>query len=120
VIILTSRETLLERASARAALERAGATIVAPEDAGMSSALRALSGFNIQSVLIEGGAVLHAAAWDAGVVDYVQLYVAPDALGPAGVRLFDGYDLSLSSLIEPKTEVLGPDTLIEGYVHRPH
>ena len=27
---------------------------------------------------------------------------------------------SLSSLIEPKIEVLGPDTLIEGYVHRPH
>jgi hypothetical protein len=28
--------------------------------------------------------------------------------------------VSLSSLIDPKIELLGPDTLIEGYVHRPH
>ncbi len=120
VIILTSRQAILERASQRAALEQAGATIVTPEPAGMRNALRALSAFDIQSMLLEGGAVLHAAAWDEGVVDYVQLYVAPTALGPAGVRLFDGYDLSLSSLIDSKIEVLGPDTLIEGYVHRPH
>jgi diaminohydroxyphosphoribosylaminopyrimidine deaminase / 5-amino-6-(5-phosphoribosylamino)uracil reductase len=120
VIILTSRHAILDRASQRAALEQAGATIVTPEPAGMRNALRALSAFDIQSMLLEGGAVLHAAAWDEGVVDYVQLYVAPAALGPAGVRLFDGYDLSLSSLIDPKIEVLGPDTLIEGYVHRPH
>ena len=53
----------------------------------------------------KAGRALHAAAWDEGVVDYVQLYVAPDALGPAGVRLFDGHDVSLSSLIEPKIEV---------------
>jgi len=63
---------------------------------------------------------VHAAAWDEGVVDYVQLFVAPAALGPAGVRLFEGHDVALSSLIEPRIEILGPDTLIEGYVHRPH
>ena len=120
VIILTSRQAILERTSQRTALEQAGATIVTPEPAGMRNALRALSAFDIQSLLLEGGAVLHASAWDEGVVDYVQLYVAPNALGPAGVRLFDGYDVSLSSLIDPKIELLGPDTLIEGYVHRPH
>ena len=86
----------------------------------MRNALRALSAFAIQSILLEGGAAIHAAAWDEGLVDYVQLYVAPTTLGPAGVRLFDGYDVSLSSLIDPKVEALGPDTLIEGYVHRPH
>jgi diaminohydroxyphosphoribosylaminopyrimidine deaminase/5-amino-6-(5-phosphoribosylamino)uracil reductase len=120
VIILTSRQTILERTAHRAALEQAGATIVTPEPAGMRNALRALSAFDIQSLLIEGGAVLHGSAWDEGVVDYVQLYVAPNALGPAGVRLFDGRDVSLSSLIDAKIELLGPDTLIEGYVHRPH
>jgi diaminohydroxyphosphoribosylaminopyrimidine deaminase/5-amino-6-(5-phosphoribosylamino)uracil reductase len=120
VIILTSRQAILEKASQRAALEQAGATIVTPEPPGMRNALRALSAFDIQSMLLEGGAVVHAAAWDEDVVDYVQLYVAPTALGPAGVRLFGGYDVSLSSLIDPKIEVLGPDTLIEGYVHRPH
>ena len=66
------------------------------------------------------GAAVHAAAWDEDVVDYVQLYVTPIALGAGGVPLLDGRSWSLSSLIDPRVEVLGPDTLIEGYVHRPH
>jgi diaminohydroxyphosphoribosylaminopyrimidine deaminase/5-amino-6-(5-phosphoribosylamino)uracil reductase len=119
VIILTSRQGVADRAK-REALERAGATIVVPEENGMRSALRALSVFDVQSVLVEGGAMVHAALWDEGVVDYVQLFVAPGALGAAGVRLFEGHDLALASLIEPRIEILGPDTLIEGYVHRPH
>ena len=86
----------------------------------LQSALRHLASEGIQSVLLEGGAHVHAAAWDAGVVDYVQLFVAPVALGAGGVPLFGGRPWSLSSLIEPKVELLGPDTLIEGYVHRPH
>ena len=86
----------------------------------MRPALRALSALDIQSVLLEGGGAVHAAAWDEGVVDYVQLYVAPVGLGTTGVPLLDGRRWSLSSLIHPKVEVLGPDTLIEGYVHRPH
>jgi diaminohydroxyphosphoribosylaminopyrimidine deaminase/5-amino-6-(5-phosphoribosylamino)uracil reductase len=120
VIILTSSEALNGRLAERSALERVGATIVAPEQVGMRAAMRALSAFDIQSILVEGGASVHAAVWDERVVDYVQLFVAPAALGPEGVRLFEGYDRALSSLIEPKIEVLGPDTLIEGYVHRPY
>jgi diaminohydroxyphosphoribosylaminopyrimidine deaminase/5-amino-6-(5-phosphoribosylamino)uracil reductase len=119
VIILTSQEALARRGTAREALERVGATIVAPEQSGMRAAVSALSAFDIQSVLIEGGASVHAAAWDERIVDYVQLFVAPVALGPAGVRLFDGHDVALSSLIEPNVEILGPDMLIEGYVHGP-
>jgi diaminohydroxyphosphoribosylaminopyrimidine deaminase/5-amino-6-(5-phosphoribosylamino)uracil reductase len=86
----------------------------------LQSVLRYLAREGIQSVLLEGGAQIHAAAWDAGVVDYVQLFVTPVALGPAGVPLFGGRPWSMSSLIEPRVELLGPDTLIEGYVHRPH
>jgi len=86
----------------------------------LKSILRQLASEGIQSLLLEGGARLHAAAWDADVVDYVQLYVTPGALGPAGVPLFGGRPWSLSSVIEPSVEVLGLDTLIEGYVHRPH
>ena len=74
----------------------------------------------IHSVLLEGGAKVHAAAWDAGVIDYVQLYVAPVWLGQDGVPLLEGRDFSPASLIEPRVEQLGPDVLIEGYVHRPH
>jgi len=86
----------------------------------LQSVLRYLAREGIQSVLLEGGAQIHAAAWDAGVVDYVQLFVTPVALGPEGVPLFGGRPWSMSSLIEPRVELLGPDTLIEGYVHRPH
>ena len=120
VIILTSPESFAHKGEQRTALERVGATIAVPEEPGIRGAIGALSAFEIQSVLIEGGAAVHAAAWDENVVDYVQLFVAPAALGPAGVRLFDGYDSALSSLVEPKIELLGPDTLIEGYVHRPY
>ena len=54
----------------------------------------------IHSVLLEGGAKVHAAAWDAGVIDYVQLYVAPVWLGQDGVPLLEGRDFSPASLIE--------------------
>ena len=86
----------------------------------LQSVLRHLASEGVQSLLLEGGAQIHAAAWDAGLVDYVQLFLAPVALGPAGVPLFGGRPWSMSSLIDPKVELLGPDTLIEGYVHRPH
>ena len=86
----------------------------------LQSVLRHLASEGVQSLLLEGGAQIHAAAWDAGLVDYVQLFVSPVALGPAGVPLFGGRPWSMSSLIDPKVELLGADTLIEGYVHRPH
>jgi len=86
----------------------------------LQSLLRHLASEGIQSLLLEGGAQIHAAAWDAGLVDYVQLFVAPVALGREGVPLFGGRPWSMSSLIDPRVELLGPDTLIEGYVHRPH
>jgi diaminohydroxyphosphoribosylaminopyrimidine deaminase/5-amino-6-(5-phosphoribosylamino)uracil reductase len=85
----------------------------------LTSAVRVLVSHDIQSILLEGGAALHAAAWDAGIIDYVQLYVAPAALGPNGVAL--GWPaLSTAGLYEKKVQTLGPDVLIEGYVHRPH
>jgi len=69
--------------------------------------------------VLEGGAVLHAAAWDAGVVDYVQVYTAPVTLGAAGVPLLGGRALAAKALFDARTTVLGPDVLSEGYVHRP-
>ena len=62
---------------------------------------------------------MHAAAWDASLVDYVQLYVAPVWLGARGVPLLPGRVFSSSSLFERRVDLLGPDVLIEGYVHRP-
>jgi diaminohydroxyphosphoribosylaminopyrimidine deaminase/5-amino-6-(5-phosphoribosylamino)uracil reductase len=119
VIILTTPEGLaVDRAHARA-LEEAGATLIAPAGPGVAGALRELPGLDIQSLLIEGGSALHGAVWDANVVDYVQLYVTPGALGPDGVPL-EPRAFSTAGLFDRKVRVLGPDVLIEGYVHRPH
>jgi diaminohydroxyphosphoribosylaminopyrimidine deaminase/5-amino-6-(5-phosphoribosylamino)uracil reductase len=79
-----------------------------------------LPGLGIQSVVIEGGASVHEAAWDEGVVDYVQLYVAPVSVGSTGVPFLDGRSFSTAVLIESSVTALGPDVVIEGYVHRPH
>jgi hypothetical protein len=50
----------------------------------------------------------------------VQLYVAPIASGGGGPRMpVHGRSL-LAALHEQQTRPLGPDVLIEGYVHRPH
>jgi diaminohydroxyphosphoribosylaminopyrimidine deaminase/5-amino-6-(5-phosphoribosylamino)uracil reductase len=117
VIILTTASAA--DASRVAALERAGATVLALPEAGLRPALHALAATQVQSLLIEGGAALHAAAWEAGVVDYVQLYVTPATLGRSGVPI-DERAFSTAALFERKIDVLGPDVLIEGYVHRPY
>jgi diaminohydroxyphosphoribosylaminopyrimidine deaminase/5-amino-6-(5-phosphoribosylamino)uracil reductase len=118
VVILTAEEAA---ASPRAtALERAGAIILAQHGSGLSGAMARLAERHIQSLVLEGGATLHAAAWDEGLVDYVQIYVAPVTLGDRGVPLLAGRPFSSDALVEPRTVPLGPDILIEGYVHGPH
>jgi diaminohydroxyphosphoribosylaminopyrimidine deaminase/5-amino-6-(5-phosphoribosylamino)uracil reductase len=106
--------------SRAAALERAGATLVVSEGDDLNASLRRLVGFDIQSLVIEGGAALHAGAWDARVVDYVQLYIAPVTLGSRGVPMLQGRCFAPSALVESRTTPLGPDVLVEGYVHGPH
>jgi diaminohydroxyphosphoribosylaminopyrimidine deaminase / 5-amino-6-(5-phosphoribosylamino)uracil reductase len=134
--LLTVRDVYRERPLVRVIFDRRRRTpptarIFSTLDAGpvkvvgrpgesLQSVLRELARNGVQSLLLEGGAAIHQAAWDEGVVDYVQLYISPMALGRAGVPLFNGRSWSMSSLIDPKIEILGPDTLIEGYVHRPH
>ena len=120
VVVVTSVDHASSLRAERLALERAGAIVHVAEEPGVRGALRALAARDIQSVLLEGGATVHAAAWDEGVVDYVHLFVAPAALGRDGVPLLGGRRWSLSSLIDVRVELLGPDTMIEGYVHRPH
>jgi diaminohydroxyphosphoribosylaminopyrimidine deaminase/5-amino-6-(5-phosphoribosylamino)uracil reductase len=117
VIILTTAAALNADPARGLAIERAGAELVTAPP-GIGDALRQLPPRNIQSLLIEGGTVLHTALWEARVVDYVQLYVAPCALGPRGVPLA-GDAFATGSLFERRVDVLGPDVLIEGYVHRP-
>jgi diaminohydroxyphosphoribosylaminopyrimidine deaminase/5-amino-6-(5-phosphoribosylamino)uracil reductase len=118
VIILTSFDAVEADRARAAALERAGATVVAA-DTSLASALRQLPRFDVHSLVLEGGAALHLAAWDDRLVDYVQLYVAPVWLGEAGVPLLEGRAFASAALLERNVDLLGPDVLIEGYVHRP-
>jgi diaminohydroxyphosphoribosylaminopyrimidine deaminase / 5-amino-6-(5-phosphoribosylamino)uracil reductase len=101
------------------ALEAAGATVIVQERPGVLEALRQLASRSIQSIVAEGGAALHGALWDADVVDYVQLYVAPVSLGSGGVPLLGGRPFSPAALTDRRVTQLGPDILTEGYVHRP-
>ncbi len=118
VIIVTSVDAA--RRPARAALENRGAQIEIAADATFGAGLACLGARGIGSLLLEGGAALHAAAWDAALVDFVRLYVTPHVLGPEGVPLLDGRPFASGALIERRVEPLGADVLLEGYVHGPH
>jgi diaminohydroxyphosphoribosylaminopyrimidine deaminase/5-amino-6-(5-phosphoribosylamino)uracil reductase len=119
VIILTSLDAIRRHIEPARALEKAGATLMTVAGANLTSAVHALGQHGIQSVVIEGGAAIHQAAWDEGIVDYVQLYMAPLVLGSHGPAFLAGRVFSPASLFEQKVRSLGPDVLIEGYVHRP-
>jgi diaminohydroxyphosphoribosylaminopyrimidine deaminase/5-amino-6-(5-phosphoribosylamino)uracil reductase len=117
VIVMTSADAV--RSERAFALEQIGARVMA-QGADFSQTLRCLVPLGIQSLVLEGGAALHAAAWEEGLIDYVQMYVAPVSLGREGVPTLLGREFSTASLVESKTTALGPDLLVEGYVHGPH
>ena len=107
------------QADLRRQLEQQGADIVIG-DGTVASGVQALAARGILSLVIEGGATLHAAAWDEGVVDFVRLYVTPHVLGHSGVKFLEGRRLPPALLAGQRIEPLGPDVLIEGYVHGPY
>ena len=118
VIIVTTEEGA-SHAAVRRPLEERCVEIEIARDGSFGAALRPLGARGIMSLLLEGGATVHRAAWDERLVDYVRLYVTPQTIGPAGVPLLDGQPFSSGSLVDRRIELLGPDVLIEGYVHRP-
>lgn len=118
VIIMTSPEAMSSAGERADALTSAGATIVPVGEPGIAPMLQRLVSFEIQSLLLEGGSAVHAAAWDAGVVDCVHLYMTRHVLGPAGVRFLAGRRFSPAALIDARYTVRGGDVILEGYVHR--
>ncbi|HSS93846.1 MAG TPA: dihydrofolate reductase family protein, partial [Candidatus Dormibacteraeota bacterium] len=87
----------------------------------LSPLLDELGRRGILSVLVEGGAAVHASFFAQGLVDKVQAYVAPiviggrEATGPVGgkgiTNLVDAIHLSRLD-----TTRIGDDLLISGYV----
>jgi diaminohydroxyphosphoribosylaminopyrimidine deaminase/5-amino-6-(5-phosphoribosylamino)uracil reductase len=116
VIILTTAETL-EHAPERARrLVDAGATLVPGGDA-ISGALRALLAFDVSSVLVEGGAVVHRALFEADLVDTVHLIVSSVPLGAGGVPVFGTGVVGVPGVDPRAVTTLGPDRWMEFDVH---
>jgi diaminohydroxyphosphoribosylaminopyrimidine deaminase/5-amino-6-(5-phosphoribosylamino)uracil reductase len=118
VIIVTTAEGALHD-DRRIALESRGAVVDVAANRSFRSALERLAARGIASLVLEGGAGVHAAAWDEGLVDFVRLYVTPQVLGLGCVPLLEERSFSSTGLIDRSVEPLGADVLIEGYVHRP-
>ena len=57
--------------------------------------------------MLEGGPMLHHAAWTAGVVDRVQMFMTQTVAGAAGVPWLDSSRIEVDDLIDVRTLRLG-------------
>ena len=117
VIIVTTPEGIDKNRARARELEHAGAELEPIISGTLADAFTRLGERQIMSLVLEGGPALQAAAWRAGVVDAVHLYVAPIILGDEAVAWLDTDMLSIASLRERRVTPLGADVLMEGYVH---
>ena len=118
VVVVTTRAAVEAWPARATALERAGAVVEALGSRDQAEAMSRLVAYDVSDVLLEGGAVLHLAAWTAGVVDRVRLYVAPVVLGRAGVPWMPDGRFSFAALVCHRTQCLGEDVLLEADVQR--
>lgn len=116
VIILTTVEAAGQHPDRAAALQSAGADVIKGTGA-LPADIRSLVPWNISTLLLEGGGTLHAAAWQAGIIDRVIVIVAPTVLGEQGAKFFGGIPVPLSQLIPVRVETVGPDAWMEADVH---
>lgn len=121
VLLATTERAPAER---RSALEGRGAEVVALPDAGGRVDLRALlehlGARGCISLLAEGGAELHGALMDAGLVDRVVAFIAPRVIGGAespGAVGGRGVDPLASARLLTEVEVrrAGPDVVVSAY-----
>lgn len=85
----------------------------------LRAAMTRLAERGVTSLVLEGGRRLHEAAWRAGVIDRVQVYVAPVEIGREGVAWMDRGAV-LGALDTFDVRASGTDVRIEGDVHRTH
>jgi diaminohydroxyphosphoribosylaminopyrimidine deaminase/5-amino-6-(5-phosphoribosylamino)uracil reductase len=123
VIIVTTASSVSAFKDAAAALQAAGARLQVQETIGaerprIAAALATAAAEGVTSLIIEGGPQLHRAAWDEHVVDRVEMFIAPRALGAGGVPWVPVDTLAVAQFATLRAEPLGDDVLIEGHVHR--
>ena len=121
VIIVTAPLITEARKRAAGVLQSAGATIEeTPVDESLVSTVSRLTARGIQSLIVEGGARLHRAFWDAGLVDRVQMYVASRAIGSDGTPWIGEPIVTAPRIVERRAAPVGDDVMIEAYVHGTH
>jgi len=118
VVVITTEAAVDAWPMRAAALERAGAVIEALPARDPAAAMSRLVAYEVSDVLLEGGAVLQQAAWTAGVIDRVRLYVVPVVLGRTGVPWMRHGRFSFAALADCRTQCLGQDVLLEADVQR--
>lgn len=116
VIMITTPATMHGAPERVAALTAAGAVVV-PADS-LDGALGRLVGLQVHTLLVEGGARLHRAFWEADRVDRLHLVVAPQRLGAGAVPLFDGWPVPWPRLSRVRAAPCGDDVWMEADVHR--
>ncbi len=84
--------------------------------------VRSLGELEITSLLIEGGALVNAAALASGEVDKVFLYYAPKFFGEGAVPFLAGESLHGRALCVQRFELhrFGEDFALEGYLRDPY
>jgi diaminohydroxyphosphoribosylaminopyrimidine deaminase/5-amino-6-(5-phosphoribosylamino)uracil reductase len=116
VIIITS-ETAVASAPSRANILTArGARVVALADAGIGPALQVLWDAGVRALVVEGGAAVHRAALEAGVVDAVHLFIAPRRLGHGAVPWLGERRMAWEDLRDRRAKWMGADLFVEGLV----
>jgi diaminohydroxyphosphoribosylaminopyrimidine deaminase/5-amino-6-(5-phosphoribosylamino)uracil reductase len=121
VIIVCSEHAIAERPDGAAALRGTGAQLLTTGgDNEIRETLEALARSGISSIVVEGGARLHQAFWDAGMVDRVQMYVTDHVLGDTGVGWLQAPVFSSDRIGHRTARPLGDDVLLEAYVHGAH
>jgi diaminohydroxyphosphoribosylaminopyrimidine deaminase/5-amino-6-(5-phosphoribosylamino)uracil reductase len=118
VIIVTTSEAVRDQPERADLLSARGASLEIVDRPDFVTALDAVYRRGATSLLLEGGTDLHRAAWKAGVIDRVQVFIAPTILGDQGVPWLDAGTFSLAALRDCRVEHSGADVHLDGYVHR--
>ena len=116
VIIITSEDAVSSAFARADALVARGARLAALADPGIRPALQVLWDEGVRSLVVEGGAAVHRAALESGVVDAVHLFIAPRRLGDEALPWVGGGRIAWEGLRDRRAKWLGTDLFVEGLV----
>jgi len=116
VIMVVGEELARTHPSRVAALEAAGAEVLAFDTRAVEPVLAALADRNVVWLLVEGGPRVHQTFLKAGKVDRVQWVMSPTRLG-TGIPVATAAAGEPAWLMPPRVQALGADVLMEFDVH---